>query len=495
MKKIIKITLAFLVLTMALSLCSCDVTETAMGLLQDAAVILEDMIFAEDYNFSDIVLTQKGIDEFEISFVADTGADDVEVYLSNSFSSVGSAKPEQVTKTPLGGDKVKYTFVKKLPLAEDRYLWLVCGDKEAMASFTVPSTFPTVTVEGGSTVFHFNYTYDTDWGSYCDQKGKAVYYSEKPVFDDSAVLIEKNIPLGTEHFTLPEGIPENVYFFGVAEARNGKVTNISTPVMHSASLISEITGISAKIASNNYLCISITVPESSAISSQVIDSLQIMVKNGAADEIYVVDCSYAGGVATMLFDCSSLTSEGTWYDVLICWNGSVVVDVPRNFGGSDIVSVAEGKKDSVNYKITDWNSMLKVYFETEPMNANLIFDSYSFSFDAESASLVANATLKEGVEGTPVLALTAGNKDKLTSVKGVKNEDGSYTFTLPVEDVLVEAGKWYDVRFFIDSVAYETYKGDGITDENYSAKYTNGGRVYDFQSWNDLLKLQFNPAS
>jgi hypothetical protein len=157
--------------------------------------------------------------------------------------------------------------------------------------------------------------------------------------------------------------------------------------------------------------------------------------------------------------------------------------------------MSEGKKDGVNYKITDWNSMLKVYFETEPKNANLIFDSYSISFDAETASLIANATLKEGVEGTPVLALTAGDKTQLISVKGVKNDDGSYTFTLPVESALTEAGKWYDVRFFIDLVAYETYKNDCISNENYSAKYENNGRIYDFQEWNNLLKLQFNYAS
>ncbi len=495
MKKIVKIVLAMLILTMTLSLCSCDAVETGKELLGKLAVVLEDMIFETDYSFSDVTLVQKGINEFEVSFTADTGDDEVQIFVSNSFSKVGNADPEQVTKTDLGDGKVSYRFTKELPLGEDRYIWIVCGEKSAMTALTVPSAFPTVTLEGDSTVFHFNYTYDTDWGSFCDQTGKSVYYSTKPVFDSEAVLIEDGIALGTEHFTLPEDIPEGVYFFSVAEARNGKVINVSTPVMHSSDILSEVTGISARITNNTYLCINISIPETSELSESILDSLQIMVKNGAADEIYVVDCSYAGDVATVLFDCTKLTSEGTWYDVLVCWNGSVLVDVPRNFGGHDIVSNAEGKLDGVNYKITDWNSMLKVYYETEPMNANLIFDSYSISFDAETASLIATATLKEGVEGAPELALTAGNKDKIASCKGVKNEDGSYTFTLSVEDALTEAGKWYDVRFFIGQVAYEAYKNDGITDENYSARYENNGRVYNFESWNDLLKLQFNPVS
>jgi hypothetical protein len=495
MKKLIKIGVAVLILAMTLSLCSCDVTELTKTVLGEVGGVLEDLMFRADYNFSDIRLTQKGINKFEISFIADSGNDDVEIYLSNSFSKIGNAEAEKVTKTPIGDDLVYFSFTKELDLAEDKYLWISCGDKATVASFTVPSAFPTVTLEGGKTVFHFNYTYDTDWGSFCDQKGKAVYYSTKTVFDDTAVLIEDNIPLGQEHFTLPDGLPENVYFFSVAQARNGKITNISTPVMHSADLLSEVTAINVGITNNTFLSVSISIPETSEIASNVVDGLQIMVKNGAADEIYVVDCSYAGGVATMLFDCTKLQAESIWYDVLVCWNGSVVVDVPTSYDSHNTVTMSEGKKDGVNYKITDWNSMLKVYFETEPKNANLIFDSYSISFDAETASLIANATLKEGVEGTPVLALTAGDKTQLISVKGVKNDDGSYTFTLPVESALTEAGKWYDVRFFIDLVAYETYKNDCISNENYSAKYENNGRIYDFQEWNNLLKLQFNYAS
>ena len=141
MKKIVKIVLAMLILTMTLSLCSCDVVETGKELLGKLAVVLEDMIFETDYSFSDVTLVQKGINEFEISFTADTGDDEVQIFVSNSFSKVGNADPEQVTKTDLGDGKVSYRFTKELPLGEDRYIWIVCGEKSAMTALTVPSTF------------------------------------------------------------------------------------------------------------------------------------------------------------------------------------------------------------------------------------------------------------------------------------------------------------------------------------------------------------------
>lgn len=492
MKKFIKISLFVVILAMTLSLCSCDMMETVNDLLGSVAGVLEDMLFATDYDFSDVVLTQKGVNEFEVSFTANTGADDVKVYLSKSFSSVGSAEPETVTKTVLDGDKVRYSFTKDLSLGEDQYVWVVCGEKEAMTAFTVPSTFPTVSVnDKGESVFNFGYTYGTDWGSYCDQQGKALYYSTKPVFDSAAVLIEDGIALGTENYTLPADIPADVYFFATAEARDGKVLSISAPVMSASSLLDEIAGISAKIYKNKYLCVEIAIPESSDLSASVVDSLNIMVKNGSADEIYVVDCSYAGGVATLLFDCSQLIIEGNWYDVILCWNGATVTDVPTMIGDNSIVSVDSGKIEDVNYKITDWNSLMKVYFEKDPQKAELLFDSYSFSFDAETASLIATVTLKEGAP-VPTLGLTAGDKDAIVTCKGVKNADGTYTYTLSVADAMTEAGKWYDVRFFVDKTVYETYKSEGISDDNYSAKYENGNRVYDFQSWENLLKLQFN---
>jgi hypothetical protein len=151
-EKLIKIGVAVLILAMTLSLCSCDVTELTKTVLGEVGGVLEDLMFRADYNFSDIRLTQKGINKFEISFIADSGNDDVEIYLSNSFSKIGNAEAEKVTKTPIGDDLVHFSFTKELDLAEDKYLWISCGDKATVASFTVPSAFPTVTLEGGKTV-------------------------------------------------------------------------------------------------------------------------------------------------------------------------------------------------------------------------------------------------------------------------------------------------------------------------------------------------------
>ena len=135
--------------------------------------------------------------------------------------------------------------------------------------------------------------------------------------------------------------------------------------------------------------------------------------------------------------------------------------------------------------------MLKVYFESTPKDSNVIFENYEVTFDTEKEAIVVNAVLKEGVEKAPILALTAGDKNIVASCKGVQNEDGSYTFTLPVDAAVSVSGKWYDVRFFIDKAVYEVYMNSCMTNENYSAQYKVGSKTYQFQNWDGLLKIEF----
>ena len=92
-----------------------------------------------------------------------------------------------------------------------------------------------------------------------------------------------------------------------------------------------------------------------------------------------------------------------------------------------------------------------------------------------------------------MLAITGGDKTMLVSVSGVLNEDGSYTYSLPVTEGMTEADKWYDLRFFVGSTAYEMLKDSCITYADFSAKYTDNtaARVYEFREWNGFLKLMY----
>ena len=143
----------------------------------------------------------------------------------------------------------------------------------------------------------------------------------------------------------------------------------------------------------------------------------------------------------------------------------------------------------------DLNEMMKVYFEEDNTKyADEILRSYLVSFTTDPVpTLKVTVKLKDSVKDAPTLVITGGDKTKLAEAKGTLNGDGTYSYSLPVADALTEADKWYDLRFFIGSTAYEMLKDSCITYVDFSTKYTDdvNGRVYEFREWNGFLKLMY----
>ena len=202
------------------------------------------------------------------------------------------------------------------------------------------------------------------------------------------------------------------------------------------------------------------------------------------------------------FDCTNLIFDGLWYDVVMLWDGVIVMDVPKTFNGQSVVISSVVKKDGILYNIVDWKpddapesaAMLKVYFEEDTTRfADEILKSYLVSFSTDPVpTLNVTVKLKDGASA-PTLAITGGDKSILASAQGTLNEDGSYTYQLAVEDGLTEADKWYDLRFFVGTTAYEMLKDSCITYTDFAANYNDaeGGRVYQFREWNGFLKLMY----
>lgn len=491
MKKIIKFTLVALVILFSLSLFGCSAIERLF-------------LGGDPYSFSDIVMTQTGVNEYRIEFTANCGNDDVDVYFTEGFRLSDATEPKQVEKS-VDGRKARFSFTEQLNLGEDYYLWLVYGDKEAKISLTVPSMFPSITEnDDGSAVFNFNYTYGTAWGSFCDPTGKAVYKSDSPVFDSSASLLYDEIDITQENCLIAADVfDKDSYYYAVSVAKEGLVKTVSRPVMIYDDIISQIEGISAKITNDLLLQVDIAIPESAEIADLVEDELQLLVKTDVADEIYLGDCSYSDGVATMSIDCTDLLFDGLWYDVIITWRGAVVMDVPKSFNGVQVDTVSTVKKDGILYNIVDWKpddapeseAMLKVYFEEDTTRyADEICASYIVTFTIDpTPTLNVTVKFKDGISEPPSLAITGGDKVKLACTEGSLNDDGSYSYSLPVHEAFTEADKWYDLRFFIDNTAYEMLKDSCITYADYSNKYTDNtnARIYEFREYNGLLKLMY----
>lgn len=494
MKKYVKLLLILTVLAITLSLFGCSTIERLF-------------LGGYDYSISDIVMTQVGINEFKIEFSADTGRDDVKVYLTEGFRLTENAKPKEVEKNK-DGTKVRFSFTETLNLGEDYYLWLVCGDKEAKTTITAPSMFPTIsTNDDGSATFEFKYTYGTAWGSFCDPTGKSVYVSEKPVFDSSAVLIQNNIDITEEKCQIPaDKVNSDYYYYSVSVAKEGEVKIISRPVRIFDGFIDQITSISANVTSAPELELSFELDENGSLAAHAEEKLQIIVKTDTADEIYTLGCSYADGKASFRLDLTKLQYESLWYDVLIAWDGAIVMDVPKNFSGRPIEIASSVKLDGVIYSTAGWrpdgapetDEMLKIYYETDTTKyADEILRGYlvSFSVEDDVPTLNLQVTLRSSQTAAPTLAITAGDKSQIISAEGVLQDDGSYIYSLPVGDALSVADNWYDLRFFVGSTAYEMLKDSCITYENFAEKYQAGARTYEFREWNGMLKLMFTETA
>ena len=489
MKKIIKLTLIALIVAMTLSLAGCSLIERVF-------------LGGDPYDFSNVTLTQTGVNEFRVDFDVNCGKENVEIYLTEGFRRSESIKPITVEKTVDGG-KAHFSFTRTFNLAEDYYLWVVKGEKEAKTSISIPSMFPSIAMnEDGSATFEFKYTYDTAWGSFCDPTGKAVYKSSKPVFDSSAILIEEGIAITTETCTIPVGmVDQGAYYFSVSTAKDGEVKSISRPVMFFDGLKSAVSGISSKVTNDLKLEISVEIPKDSVYASQVASKLQLIVKTNIVDEIYVVDCVYENGVATMTFDITNLIYEDLWYDLVLCWNGLAVMDVPQYFNGHSVETSSTVKKDGIVYSTVGWKDdgapekteILKIYFIEDTIKyADEICKSYLVSLDTSSTpTLVVKAKFKDSVGEIPVLAITGGDTTKLVYASGTLNEDGSYTFELPIESAFTTPDKWYDLRFFVGNTAYEMLKDSCIGYSDFAKQYETAGRRYEFREWNGFLKLMY----
>ena len=503
MKKITKIILIILVAALTMSLFSCDVVETVknglFGVMEDVEEAI-DSIGA--YTFSDIVITQVDPNTFDITFTVRCGDDPVEIYLTEGYRLTASSTPKDVTSVK-NGDKTTFTFTETLELGESYYIWAVYGEKAYKTAITPPSMFPIlIDQDNGDMLFHFKYTYGTAWADFCDPEGKAIYASEKPVFDETAKCLVDGISISQEDYLITaDQFNPDLYYFAVSTVKEGLITTISSPVIASAGIISEVKDITAKITSDLYFRVDVTLKDNSALSDSVEDNLQLLVKTDIADDVIVGDCSFNNGVATMLIDFNELDWDGIWYDVCLVWNGSVISELPQYFGGKQVNTSSTIKVDGVVYGITGWKAegapehteMMKVYFEKDTTKyADELFKSYLVSFSGgTTGTLKVTAVLKDGVKNAPVLALTGGNTNKLCEVAPTLNDDGSYTYLLPVKSGMTSPDTWYDIRFFVGNTAYEVLKDSCIAYADFAASYTADGRTYSFREWNGFLKIMF----
>ena len=504
MKKTIKIILIVLIAALTLSLFGCEALNNVKNAFWGGIEDVENAIDSIGaYTFSDVVITQEGLNTFRIDFTVRCGDDPVEIYLTDGYRLTDSHTAKNVAKVK-DGQNTRFSFTETLDLGETYYIWAVYGDKQEKLGITAPSMFPVLMDQGsGEALFHFKYTYGTSWSDFCDPEGKAIYQSEKPVFDSGATLIADKIEITQEDYLIPADVfNPDMYYFAVSTVKDGLITIISRPVISPDKIVGKVNGITASITSDLYFRVDVELSKESISATSILENLQLLVKTDIADDVLVADCTYADGIATMMVDYNQLDWDGVWYDVCLAWNGAIVADIPQYFAGKQVNQSSTVKVDGIIYGIAGWKAgdapehseVLKMYFEEDTTRyADELCKSYivTFSVDPEP-TLNVTVKLKDGVKA-PTLAITGGDNNKLCEVEGILNDDGTYTYSLPVKTGLTTPDKWYDIRFFQGNKPYEFLKDSCITYANFAASYVDaaGGRSYYFREYNGFLKLMY----
>lgn len=453
------------------------------------------------YTLSDVVMTQKGVNSYSFEFSADCSGDNVNVYFTENDKIKSSDSPVSVESNENDG-LVRFSFTSDLQLSEEYYLWVVSSQKEVMLPITAPSMFPSMeTRVAGGAIFHFGYTTGVSWSSFCDPTGKAVYVGDNSVYDETVqpvitdlAITEGDCVIATEKFD------SSKFYYSVTTAKNGLLKIISSPVTLTSALYNQITGISATLNSNPSLNVSVQLDGEGNIAKAQATDLQLVIKNGAGNEIYSADAAWNNGSADFTFDCTMLLKEDLWYDIALAYKGAIICDVPKTFNSADIVDNYYATVNGIDYCLTDWRAddapeeeaALKVYFKRNTTRYADEFCSYLVTLDdSNGLHLNVKVTPYSGVTA-PVLAITGGDETKIVSAEGTANGDGSYTYVLDISSALTVEGQWYDIRLFFGDVCTELLKDSCIAYADFAKSYVFGDKTVNFCEWNGILKVTFS---
>lgn len=457
---------------------------------------IEDKEFVA-YTLSDVVMTQLGINTYRFDFDVDCGDEQVNVYFTERDRLKESDTAEDVDIT-VHGEKAHFTFTKQLQLSEEYYLWVI-GSKQVELPITAPSMFPNMERTDGGVMFHFNYSYNVSWSSFCDPMGRAVYVSDKAAFDESATVLREGIKITEQDYIIHESeYDTNKFYYSVTTAKNGLLKIVSAPISILSSVYEEMQNVQlsfATVQNKPTMKIDLTFTADGVFASEQAQDLQLFVKNDIGDEIYSSLANWSNGVVTFLFDCSNLITAGKWYDVCLAYRGAMVGDIPCRIGNTDVdLSATCPTESGIIFKFANFEGQLKVYYEYPSESA---FDKCNFTvrFDADTESLVLTITKLNQGETIPTFAITAGSTERL--LEAFYRRDGdNYVYTInlsslpdhPDEPYNPDKSIWYDVRLFFDSVCAEIGKDAAV---DFGAEFNVGNRVYQFREYEGWLKISF----
>lgn len=307
------------------------------------------------YEITHVDIYQKSTNNFDFSVNSNLlPGNDSKIYITR-YDYI----PNDATAIPYQVENNIYKFTTEV-VYDYYYIWVKNNDARAVLPMMRPQMAPSLTVDQQNYIMTYNFVNGTSWSSFCDPTGKSIYKNNKPVYDDSATLVAKNINIsGVDSTTDPNGSAENPYYFVVLTAKNGIVTYVSAPIVTYEYAFSDVKVNFEQNEDKIYLVIN----GKFAINGDVAaDIYSADTKLGKVTEIIG---NYVSGEANDEFetkvDISQIVTEsgsGIWFDIKLATTSGARYELPQSVANmSETISV-----NGVTFEFKSWNNILKLNY-------------------------------------------------------------------------------------------------------------------------------------
>lgn len=183
------------------------------------------------YNFLSVKMQQMSAEHYQFDFVVDCGNEDVAIYLTERDYVAASDVAKAVTKE-VSNANARFCFEADLSLGIEYYLWVVGADKEIRLPLCVPNINPYLNEnDNGGADLYFQFADKISHIDFCDRRGKSIYVSDLPIFDDSVTPVAEGLRESASGYRIHAyQFNKDNYYFVVLTAKNGLLKFISLPV-------------------------------------------------------------------------------------------------------------------------------------------------------------------------------------------------------------------------------------------------------------------------
>ena len=111
-------------------------------------------------------------------------------------------------------------------------MWVVGADKEIRLPLCVPNINPYLNEnDNGGADLYFQFADKISHIDFCDRRGRSIYVSDLPIFDDSATPVAEGLRESASGYRIHAyQFNKDNYYFVVLTAKNGLLKFISLPV-------------------------------------------------------------------------------------------------------------------------------------------------------------------------------------------------------------------------------------------------------------------------